>query len=36
LEPANGWGRFEGALSYLEELRAGCVAHPKAVIRVSH
>lgn len=36
LNPANGWGRFEGALGYLEELRAGCVAHPKTVIRVSH
>lgn len=36
LGPANGWGRHEGALDYLRELRAGCVEHPKTVIRVSH
>ena len=36
LNPANGWGRYEGALKYLEELRAGCAEHPKTVVRVSH
>lgn len=36
LNPANGWGRYEGALDYLRRLRAGCVEHPKTVIRVSH
>jgi hypothetical protein len=36
LNPSNGWGDYEGALAYLERLREGCVAHPKAHIRVSH
>ena len=36
LNPANGWGRFEGALGYLKTLRDACAEHPKTVIRVSH
>ncbi|MGW5711622.1 hypothetical protein ACWF8U_20480 [Streptomyces olivaceus] len=36
LEPANGWGTYEGALDYLRCLRDACRVHPKAVIYVSH
>jgi hypothetical protein len=36
MNPANGWGRFEGALNYLRDLRAACAEHPKTQIRVSH
>lgn len=36
LNPANGWGRYEGALEYLDRLRAACAEHPKTRIRVSH
>lgn len=36
LNPANGWGRYEGALEYLKKLRDACAEHPKTRIRVSH
>jgi len=36
MEPANGWGDYEGALAYLRRLRNACLAHPKAQIRISH
>jgi len=36
LDPANGWGRYEGALEYLDRLRGACARHPKTQIRVSH
>jgi hypothetical protein len=36
MEPANGWGDYEGALDYLRRLRNACLAHPKAQIRISH
>ena len=35
MNPDNDWGRYEGALGYLEKLRAGCAQHPKTTIRVS-
>lgn len=35
LNPANGWGNYEGALRFLEEWLAACEAHPKATIGVS-
>ncbi|MFE5582529.1 hypothetical protein [Kitasatospora sp. NPDC056531] len=35
MNPANGWGRYEGALDYLKRLRAACAEHPKTTIRVS-
>lgn len=34
LNPANGWGDYEGALEYLEKLLLGCRMHPKATLRV--
>lgn len=36
MNPANGWGSYEGALAYLTKLRDACMDHPKATIRVSH
>lgn len=36
MNPANGWGRYDGALEYLERLRDACAEHPKTRIRVSH
>lgn len=36
MNPDNGWGRYEGALGYLERLRGACARHPKTVIRVSY
>ena len=35
LEPDNGWGHYDGALSYLKKLRVACIEHPNAIIRVS-
>lgn len=36
MNPSNGWGDYDGALDYLQRLRAGCAAHPKTSIYVSH
>lgn len=36
MNPANGWGSYDGALDYLTRLRDACIAHPKAVIYISH
>lgn len=30
MNPPNGWGDYDGALSFLERLLAACRAHPKA------
>jgi hypothetical protein len=35
MEPANGWGSYDGALRYLRTLATGCAEHPKTVIRIS-
>jgi hypothetical protein len=35
VEPKNGWGSYEGALEFLESLRAAAEAHPDGYIRVS-
>lgn len=35
MNPANGWGSYEGALTYLVDLRSYCAEHPKTTIRVS-
>lgn len=32
LNPSNGWGSYEGAMKFLDELIAACRAHPKATI----
>lgn len=36
MEPANGWGDYQGALAYLEKLLLGCRLHPSAIVKVSH
>ncbi|MFE3583712.1 hypothetical protein [Streptomyces vinaceus] len=36
MEPANGWGDYEGAVAYLAALCDACAVHPKAVIHISH
>lgn len=36
MNPANGWGCYEGALTYLDDLRSACARHPKTTIRVSY
>lgn len=36
LEPDNGWGNAEGAITYLWDLQRMCEAHPKANLYVSH
>lgn len=36
MDPPNGWGCYEGALSYLRSLLVACLAHPKAEIHISH
>lgn len=35
MNPDNGWGRYDGALGYLQTLRNRCAEHPKTTIRVS-
>jgi hypothetical protein len=36
MNPANGWGDYDGALEYLRDLLIACAAHPKAEIHISH
>lgn len=35
MEPANGWGDFEGALAYLEWMAANCREWPEQPVEVS-
>jgi hypothetical protein len=35
MEPANGWGDYEGALRYLRTLAEACAEHSKCTIYVS-
>jgi hypothetical protein len=35
LNPSNGWGTYEGALKFLDELRAAIEAAPQAEIHLS-
>jgi hypothetical protein len=35
LNPSNGWGKYEHALSFLREYASACRAHPKATVVVS-
>ena len=35
MNPANGWGNYEGALNYLRAVLDGCVTHPKAVVSIT-
>ncbi len=34
LNPPNGWGSYDSALAYLQNLALACRRHPKATIRV--
>lgn len=34
MNPANGWGDYDGALAYLEKLLLGCRLHPDAKVEV--
>jgi len=34
LNPANGWGNYEGALKYLSKLYSACCEHPSCIIKV--
>jgi hypothetical protein len=34
MNPENGWGDYEGALKYLEQLYEACTRHPKATIAI--
>jgi hypothetical protein len=36
MNPSNGWGNYDGALTYLDRLREACLAHPNALIHISH
>jgi len=36
MNPANGWGDYEGALDYLRRLWVACASYPKATIWISH
>lgn len=35
LNPENGWGDYEGLLSFCEEVLANCEKFPRAEIRIS-
>jgi hypothetical protein len=35
LSPENGWGTYEGLVSFVEEYLAACREHPTASVRVS-
>jgi hypothetical protein len=34
-EPSNKWGSFDGALRFLEDIFASCIAHPGMTLTVS-
>lgn len=34
-DPPNGWGTYEGLVSFVEDYLAACVAHPNAKVSVS-
>lgn len=36
MNPPNGWGDYEGALTYLRRLAEACAKHPKCWIRISY
>lgn len=35
MEPANGWGTYDGALRYLKDCRDACERHPAATFCVN-
>ena len=34
LNPANGWGSYEGALQFLRSFQQDCANHPKARVEI--
>lgn len=34
MEPSNGWGDYDGALTYLRRLAEMCAEHPKCYIQI--
>jgi len=34
MNPANGWGNYNGCLQFLRDLHAACVDHPKTTVSV--
>lgn len=36
MNPENGWGNYEGALEFLEEILAACKRLPNAIVRNWH
>ena len=35
LNPLNGWGSYEGLVSFVDDYLKACIAHPDALIEVS-
>lgn len=35
MEPANGWGDYDGCLEFLTSIRDACRKHPRAYISIS-
>lgn len=36
MNPGNGWGNAEGAITYLWDIQRMCEAHPNAILRISY
>ena len=36
MEPANGWGTYEGCVNYLKAIHDACMADPDDIISVSY
>lgn len=36
MNPANGWGTYDGCIEFLTAIRDACREHPTAQLRVSH
>jgi hypothetical protein len=36
MNPANGWGRYEDCVEFLERILAACARDPHATVRISH
>lgn len=34
LNPKNGWGDYDGALTFFREFLVDCLKHPKATVRI--
>jgi hypothetical protein len=34
MNPANGWGSYEGAMMFLQDIRSACMRHPDGKLSV--